>query len=68
MSKPPLTRSAKGRRSARSSDGSAWTSEQASETRRKIAINRFTYRGGYDGYEGRMILRPELGERPRSET
>lgn len=68
MSKSHLTRSAKGRRPARASYGSAGNSEHASETRRRIAISRFTYSGGYDGFEGRMILRPETGERPGSKT
>ncbi|KQT53402.1 hypothetical protein ASG52_04565 [Methylobacterium sp. Leaf456] len=36
--------------------------EASTEMRNRLALNRFTYRGGYDGYEGRMILRPELAK------
>lgn len=38
-------------------------SDLSLERRQKLALNRFTYSGGYDGYEGRMILKPELSRR-----
>ncbi len=42
-------------------------SDLSLERRRKLALNRFTYSGGYDGYEGRMILKPELKRDGRSD-
>ncbi len=29
-----------------------------SERRQQLALNRFTYSGGFDGYEGRMTCPP----------
>jgi hypothetical protein len=56
---------------ARRRIGGQQTAQQESdlslERRQKLALNRFTYSGGYDGYEGRMILKPELKQNGRSD-
>ncbi|MEH3119218.1 MAG: hypothetical protein PGN25_16920 [Methylorubrum populi] len=56
MPKPHSTPSRKGRRPVRNSYRSPQENESTAERRRQLAISRFTYSGGYDGYEGRMIL------------
>ena len=56
MPKPYSTTLAKGRRPIRNSHRSYHGSELTSERRQQLALNRFTYSGGYDGFEGRMML------------
>jgi hypothetical protein len=60
MPKPySSTTSGKGHRQVRNSYRFHQGSELTSERRQQLALNRFTYRGGYDGFEGRMILKPD---------
>lgn len=56
MPKPYSTTPSKARRPARDSYRFHQESASASERRQQLALNRFTYSGGYDGFEGRMIL------------
>ncbi len=56
MPKPYSTTLSKARRSSRNSYRFHQESAPASERRQQLALNRFTYSGGYDGFEGRMIL------------
>lgn len=58
----PTTGSHQGRRDAGSARPVPQAGESSTQTRNRLALNRFTYRGGYDGYEGRMILRPDAAE------
>lgn len=58
MVKPPMSGSQPGRRHFESSRHPPRAGEPSSETRNRLALHRFTYSGGYDGYEGRMILKP----------
>lgn len=57
---------AKGRRHARRSPLRSWQSEPSPETVRRAAFNRFSYSGGYDGYEGRMMLTPDAKAKARA--
>lgn len=58
MVKPPEIGSHQGRRQARTTRH-AHRAESSTEMRNRLALSRFTYSGGYDGYEGRMILKPD---------
>ena len=60
MPKPHSTSTGQARRRVGEPNPSHRESDVSLERRRKLALNRFTYSGGYDGYEGRMILKPEL--------
>lgn len=53
------TGSQQGRRPTRTTRHAHRAGEPSTETRNRVALSRFTYSGGYDGYEGRMILRPD---------
>lgn len=55
MPKPYSTTPAKGR-PIRNAHRFHQGSELTSERRQQLALNRFTYSGGFDGFEGRMIL------------
>lgn len=55
----PTTGSQHGRRHAGSARHAPRKPDCSVELRNRLALSRFTYSGGYDGYEGRMILRPE---------
>ena len=56
----------KGRRHARRSPLRSWQSEPSQEMVRRAAFNRFSYSGGYDGYDGRMMLTPEAKAEARA--
>ncbi|ACK84371.1 MULTISPECIES: hypothetical protein [Methylorubrum] len=56
MPKPYSTPPAKGRRHIGNAHRLYQGSELTSERRQQLALNRFTYSGGFDGFEGRMIL------------
>ncbi|KQQ12974.1 hypothetical protein ASF53_12260 [Methylobacterium sp. Leaf123] len=56
MPKPYSTPPAKGRQQIGNAHHLHQGSELTSERRQKLALNRFTYSGGFDGFEGRMIL------------
>ena len=58
----PTTGSQHGRRHAGSARHAPRAGESSVEMRNRLALSRFTYSGGYDGYEGRMILRPETAK------
>ncbi|MBK3404301.1 hypothetical protein H0176_06910 [Methylorubrum populi] len=58
MRKPYSTPPTKGQRQIRNAHRFHQGSELTSERRQQLALNRFTYSGGYDGFEGRMILSP----------
>jgi hypothetical protein len=45
-------------RRGRTPYSAGYRSETASERARCAALNRFTYSGGFDGYEGRMTCPP----------
>lgn len=60
MPKPYSTRPEQARRRFGEPSPPQREGDLSLERRRKLALNRFTYSGGFDGYEGRMILRPEL--------
>ncbi|GJE29031.1 hypothetical protein [Methylobacterium organophilum] len=61
MPKPYMAGSARMRRPGQARRGPSWQGELSPEMKRKLALNRFTYSGGFDGYEGRMMLSPEPG-------
>ena len=62
MAKPPTTGLQQGRRFHGAPRHAPRAGEPSSEARGRLALSRFTYNGGYDGYEGRMILRPETAK------
>jgi hypothetical protein len=64
MVKSRMTGSQSDRRSLDEVRHSARANEPSVEIRNRLARNRFTYSGGYDGYEGRMILRPDNAKPP----
>ncbi len=59
MVKPPTRDGQHGRRHHGAGRHAPRSGEPSTETRNRLALSRFTYSGGYDGYEGRMILRPD---------
>lgn len=59
MVKSRMTGSQSDRRSLNEVRHPPRASEPSVEIRNRLARNRFAYSGGYDGYEGRMVLRPE---------
>ncbi|AWI89965.1 hypothetical protein C0214_17865 [Methylobacterium sp. DM1] len=63
MRKPYSISPAKGQRHIRNAHRFHQDSELTYERRQQLALNRFTYSGGYDGFEGRMILSPMETER-----
>jgi len=60
MRKPYSTSSGKARHRVGDASKARPDGDLTSERRSKIALSRFTYSGGYDGFEGRMILKPEM--------
>ncbi|MBD8905821.1 hypothetical protein [Methylorubrum zatmanii] len=62
MPKPRLPLTATGRRYGQRAYQTSRECEPSPETRKRLALNRFSYSGGYDGYEGRMMLKPEDGK------
>ncbi len=62
MAKPPTRDEHYARRHHGAPRHAPRTGEPSAEMRNRLALNRFTYAGGYDGYEGRMILRPEMAK------
>jgi len=60
MVKPPTRDGQHGRGHLGATRHAPRAGEHSTEMRNRLALNRFTYRGGYDGYEGRMILRPDM--------
>ena len=61
MSRTLTTPQGHARRAASKARTASYDAEQSSERKRKLALNRFSYSGGFDGYEGRMILKPDHG-------
>ncbi|AWN38065.1 hypothetical protein DK427_21905 [Methylobacterium radiodurans] len=58
MPKPGSGTATETQRRSRTPDGAGSRCEAASERARHAALNRFSYSGGFDGYEGRMTCPP----------
>lgn len=58
MAEPCSGKGAEMQHRGRTPYSAGFRSDTASERARCMALNRFTYSGGFDGYEGRMICPP----------
>ncbi len=59
MSKPCSGQGPGMQRRGRTPYSAGFRTDTAPERARSAALNRFTYSGGFDGYEGRMICPPQ---------